>query len=115
MRRPPTVLVVDPDPESRGAARATLEAGGLDPLPVGEPHDALLVARHLLCPLDLILVEGRVGADLARRLIDERPEARALLVGGPEPARGWAWVEKPYTPAELLSAVEAVLAQPRAP
>lgn len=116
-RRVPTVLVVDPDPESRAATRAVLEAAGLDPLPLGGAADAQLVVRYLRGPLDLILVEGRLGdttgPDLARQLMADRPEARALVMGGPEPERGWAWVDKPFTGPELVAAVEAVLSKPR--
>ena len=116
-RRLPTVLIVDPDPESRAAARAVLETAGLDPLPLGGAADALLVARYLRGPLDLILVEGRLGStsglDLARMLMEDRPEARVLVMGGPEPERGWAWMDKPFTPDELVAAVEAVLSKPR--
>lgn len=116
MRRS-TVLLVDPDPEARVALRSALEAAGLDPLPVGSEADARLVARYLRTPLDLVLVDARVGgvhgADLARALLEQRPEARALVVGGPEPEPGWAWIDKPFTSRELVSAVEAVLTGPR--
>jgi FixJ family two-component response regulator len=61
-----------------------------------------------------VVMPGRSGVDLARELEQQRPGLRVLFISGyPEttrgrwqPPEGWgAFLQKPFTPTELVAAV----------
>ena len=77
--------------------------------------------------IDLLVTDvimPRVGGrELADRLLVRRPDLKILFVSGytnespvPEaPAEGRAFLQKPFTPTELLGRVRALLAPERMP
>jgi two-component system, cell cycle sensor histidine kinase and response regulator CckA len=120
--RLPTVLVVEDEEEVRALARDVLEMHGYAVLEALDVADAIRLAEthpgsiHLL--VTDVMMPGASGPELARRLRAHRPDLRVLCMSGyPESAdeeaegeAGWdAWLQKPFTPDELMRQVRACL------
>jgi PAS domain S-box-containing protein len=115
-----TVLLVEDDPLVRSVARRTLEGAGHRVLVADDGEAALKLAGHHgdidLLVSDLVM-PGIGGMELADRLERQHPELRILFVSGyasEEPTngsglRGRAFLGKPFTPRELLAAIERAL------
>lgn len=117
-----TVLVVDDDSDIRFIVRMILETRGLNVLEAARGEAALRIAREQ--SLDLVILDWSMpamsGIEVAHRLLDpangqttpvimltgrttEEDRRRGLTAG----VR--AYVTKPFSPLELLDAVDAVL------
>ena len=108
------VLVVEDHDVIRRLCRRVLEKEGHQVTEASSAEDALRRAREMK-RLDLILADVRLGAEdglaLARALRADHPGARVLLMSGAAgPDTGdAAFLEKPFTPAALVSAVRQLL------
>lgn len=114
------ILVVDDEELVRGLVRAVLEAEGFHVLEAAGAEEALEAARSPVA-VDLVVTDvcmPRIrGTELVPLLRARRPGLRALYMSGnPGEAAGQAWplLQKPFTPAALVDAVRAALAETRA-
>jgi two-component system cell cycle sensor histidine kinase/response regulator CckA len=111
-----TLLVVEDDEGVRALAARALAGHGYRVLTAGHSAEALAVSRSAGGPIDLLITDvvmpGMGGPELARALVAERPEVAVLFVtghaGGQLPP-GAALLEKPFTPAQLVSRVRQIL------
>ena len=116
-----TVLLVEDDDAVRVVAERGLAALGYHVLSVRDGEEALALADARTGPLDLLLTDLVLprldGRAVAERLVAARPGLRVLYTSGyselmPAVTRG-AFLQKPFTPAELGRAVrERLLAPP---
>jgi two-component system cell cycle sensor histidine kinase/response regulator CckA len=117
-----TVLVVEDEEIVRSLVREMLESLGYTVVDAHDGDEALAVLKRSTPAIDLVvtdLVMPRMsGRDLARRVAELQPETAVLLVSGYagdtvtaegplEP--GTAFLEKPFTGAELAAKVREVL------
>jgi PAS domain S-box-containing protein len=117
-----TILLVEDEEELREVARETLEVFGYVVLEAGNGADALRMAERHPGPIHLLLTDvvmpAMNGAELVRRLMPTRPEMAVLFVSGYtddaivhhgvlEP--GTAFLEKPFSPDQLVRRVREVL------
>jgi len=117
-----TVLLVEDEETVRRIAGRVLARGGYDVLTAAEGAEAMALSRQhpgMIQVLVTDLVMPRMnGADLARRLMAERPGIRVLFISGydrdathttgPLPL-GTDFIEKPFTPELLLERVARLL------
>jgi PAS domain S-box-containing protein len=117
-----TILVAEDDDLLRPLIRSILEVHGYQVLDAPNAQAALVRARehpgeiHLL--VTDVVMPGQSGRQLARQLLDVRPNLRVLYVSGYtddaivhhgmlEP--GLHYLQKPFTPATLAAKVREVL------
>ncbi len=117
MRVTKTVLVVDDQDAVRDVVRLALEGAGYRVLQAGSPTDAVALAREHpgldLLIADVVLPEMD-AFELVDRISHEVPGVRVLYTSGYTDARDEGpFIQKPFTPAELLEKVWAVLAAPK--
>jgi CheY-like chemotaxis protein len=106
----------------RRAASAILRRAGYTLLEAPNGTDALSILDSHPTGVDLLLTDvvmpGMSGPDLARRVADIRPEIRVLYMSGYTANiigrggnidAGVAFLDKPFTPEDLLEKVRAVL------
>jgi len=120
-----TVLVVDDEDDLRDIMCFSLRRRGFDTLAAGGAPEALAVSRDHDGPIDVLVTDLGLpevtGAQLAARLLADRPGLRVLYVSG------WSRdialdrglvdehatvLQKPFTPDHLVGAVRAVLLAP---
>jgi signal transduction histidine kinase len=113
------VLVVEDDAAVRDVVERMLEGRGYEIVTAGEPAVALSLVEDGLAP-DLVVSDlvmpGMGGAALASRIDELRPGQRFLFISGysetPADLLGAsALLRKPFTAAELASAVRDALGQ----
>ena len=117
-----TVLLVEDDPKVRGVVVRALEGGGYHVLAAEGAEQAYAILRGERAPLHLVVTDvvmpGTGGRDMARRIGELRPGVRVLYVSGYTHDaisqqgvldEGIEFLPKPFTPAELLARVRAVL------
>ncbi|MBN9120313.1 MAG: response regulator [Planctomycetes bacterium] len=119
-RNAPVVLLVEDDDNVRSYVCHALERAGFTVLAAAEPEAALtlLVARR--DRVDLLLTDltlpGLSGRELAERVRAERPGVRILFVSGSDEfsahADGVNFLQKPFSPPQLVERVNLVLGQP---
>ena len=122
-----TVLLADDDAAVRRIARRILEQAGYQVLLARGGREALQVARAHAGPVHLlitdVLMPGLTGNQTHHHLQELRPGVPALCISGypdEEAVRhglvgnGTAFLQKPFTSAALLEAVERILADPPA-
>lgn len=118
-----TILVVEDNAEVRNLACRVLREHGYVVLQASSAGDALLVHERYQQPIHLLLTDVIMpimsGPELAQRLMTTRPNLTVLYMSGYnsdhrivqegvlEP--GLAFIQKPFTPAELLNGVRRVL------
>lgn len=124
--RPPggdeTILLVEDEPRVREAVRRALESFGYTVLSATHPDEATRVFEDNLAVIDLLLSDvvmpGSDGIQLHRRLCDTRPELPVLFMSGYTDrailedgvlAPGTPFIQKPFSPAQLVRKVRAVL------
>uniref|UniRef100_Q01WP9 histidine kinase n=1 Tax=Solibacter usitatus (strain Ellin6076) TaxID=234267 RepID=Q01WP9_SOLUE len=118
-----TILVVEDEPALRVLTRAVLEprgyrlleaANGVEALRAWQEHRGSI---HLLLT-DIMMPEGMSGLELAARLREFRPELRVIytsgysgdIAGGQlQLEEGRNFLQKPYSPQQLLEAVRRCL------
>jgi DNA-binding response OmpR family regulator len=121
----PTVLVAEDEAGVRGPVRRMLLAHGFSVIEAADGEQALAAAASHQGPIDLLLTDvvmpGMGGAELARRLRQERPGLRILFMTGYSTeavathgviAPGTTLLQKPFTVDELVGRVREALASP---
>jgi CheY-like chemotaxis protein len=113
-----TVLVVDDQEAVRQVIRIALEDAGYRVLEAGSPTAALELAREAekvdLLVTDVVMPEMD-AFELAGRIMLEFPGTRVLYTSGYTDAGAEGpFLQKPFTPAQLVEKVRAVLACPPA-
>ncbi len=117
-----TVLVCEDDDQIRRTTRIFLEAQGYDVHTAAHPSQALELARGL-SPLHLLVTDivmtGMDGRELAERVAVLHPDAGVLFTSGYArdtrldeaiARRRARFLEKPFTPKELLASIRGILA-----
>ena len=120
------ILLVEDDADVRQFIADLLELQGYTVLAARDGADALRIAGDALRPLHLLLTDVIMprmsGPEVAARLREERPDLRVLFVSGYPGetimqqgmiAESLAFVQKPFTIAELTRRVREVLDAPR--
>jgi CheY-like chemotaxis protein len=118
-----TLLLVEDDEGVRRLASRVLGEAGYEVLSAGTPEEALRLVAGEEHALDLMVTDlvlpGMSGFDLADRVLEMRPDLSVLYTSGYADAdlraegrlleRG-RFLEKPFTPEELVAAVgQAIL------
>jgi len=111
---PHTVLVVDDQEVVRDVIRLTLERAGYTVLEASSPSAALDLVRADR-PIDLLVTDVVMpemdAFELADRVACEVPGVRVLYTSGYTDAGAEGpFIQKPFTPAQLVEKVESVLA-----
>jgi PAS domain S-box-containing protein len=119
-----TILVVEDDEDVRDFVQFVLGRAGYRVLVAEDGVRALEVAEASPHPIDLLLsdlVMPRLnGHELAARLTGLRPTLKVMHMSGypgirgSEASRDTAFLQKPFSPEELLRAVRDALDRPRA-
>jgi two-component system cell cycle sensor histidine kinase/response regulator CckA len=122
MRGTETILLVDDTDMVRRLARDVLSAAGYHVLEAGGADEAMQVAGNQPDPIDLLVTDvvmpGRNGIELADRLRITRGELPVLYISGYTDmaivrdgllAQDVAFLQKPFTPDDLLRKVRQVL------
>ncbi|MDB4906627.1 MAG: Blue-light-activated protein [Gemmatimonadetes bacterium] len=115
-----TILLVEDEPAVRTLARRILVRQGFEVIETANGREALDVARDRAGTIDLVLTDAMMpemsGPELVERLEQILPDSRILFMSGytdddmvRRGARqeGFAFLQKPFTPAELVAAVLA--------
>ena len=122
-----TILLAEDEPVVRDLVREILEQAGYSVIAAVDGREALELSKAHAGGIDLVVTDvvmpGMSGRDLAERLWLSRPEAKVLYISGYtdldvfDPGvldPGSAFLQKPFTAAELAQRVRAVLDAPRA-
>jgi two-component system cell cycle sensor histidine kinase/response regulator CckA len=109
-----TVLVVDDQDVVRDVIRLTLEGAGYTVLEAASPNAAIELVRDE-GPIDLLVTDVVMpemdAFELADRIATEVPGIRILYTSGYTDAGAEGpFIQKPFTPAQLVEKVSAVLA-----
>jgi two-component system, cell cycle sensor histidine kinase and response regulator CckA len=115
-----TILLVEDDAEVRGYARRVLETAGFTVLEAATGPDAIGLAQSATVNLLLTdaVLPGMHGAELAERLVAERPGLRVLYVSGFTEnsviqhgvvAAGVHFLPKPYHAEDLVAGARDAL------
>jgi PAS domain S-box-containing protein len=123
-----TVLLVEDEPAILGLAARMLRRQGYRVLAAPSPADALRLAELHDGPIELLVTDvvmpGSNGRDLAEAVARLRPGIRELFMSGYTADviahhgvldGGTAFLQKPFTPRQLASAVREVLDRGPAP
>jgi CheY-like chemotaxis protein len=123
MKGPWVVLVAEDDVLVRNLINTVLMRAGYSVLLASDGEEALELSRRYQGEIHLLLsdvVMPRMdGLELAARIREERPLARALLVSGKmssEIVEGNAlfdFLHKPFVPGQLRSKLQEILTRPR--
>ena len=115
------VLLVEHDDAMREITRRLLARNGYRVLPADGGDEAVTLASRHQGTIDLLVTDVHMpetpGQEVARQVLDVRPTIRVLYMTGALPGvgsrrtlhAGAAVVEKPFTEAELLTAIDDVL------
>jgi len=112
-----TVLVVDDQDVVRDVIKLSLESAGYRVLEAATPSEALTLARNAGAEVDLLVTDVVMpemdAFELANRITHELPAVRVLYTSGyTDAAAEGPFIQKPFTPAQLIEKVGAVLATP---
>ena len=112
-----TVLVVDDQDVVRDVIKLSLESAGYRVLEAATPSEALALARAAGAEVDLLVTDVVMpemdAFELANRITCELPAVRVLYTSGyTDAAAEGPFIQKPFTPAQLIEKVGAVLATP---
>jgi CheY-like chemotaxis protein len=109
-----TVLIVDDQDVVRDVIRISLENAGYTVLDAATPLEAIEIARdgvgiHLLIT-DVVMPEMD-AFELVERITSELPDLPVLYTSGyTDAAAEGPFIQKPFTPRQLVEKVSAVLA-----
>jgi CheY-like chemotaxis protein len=115
---PPVVLIVEDEPDLRVLAESNIADFGYTTLSAGNGNEAMVLLeedkRIVLLFTDINMPDGHDGLELARCAIELRPGLRVLYTSGAAPTDGMTalfvegatFLQKPYTRAELMQAVQ---------
>ena len=109
-----TVLIVDDQDFVRDVIRLSLEGAGYTVREAASPLDAIAQVREDAA-IDLLVTDVVMpemdAFELAQRITSEVPGLRVLYTSGyTDAAAEGPFIQKPFTPAELVAKVGAVLA-----
>ena len=117
-----TILLVEDEAIVRKLASRVLLNLGYSVLTAEHPDEALALCADHDGSIDLlitdILMPGMQGVELAERVALSRPGISVVYVSGyandivqhkGDPGFNWAFLQKPFTPSRLASAVRAAL------
>jgi PAS domain S-box-containing protein len=117
-----TILLVEDEPAVRAVVAEMLKQGGYAVLAAADGAEALRLAAGRAETIDLLVTDvvmpGMSGQEVARRIADDRPAIRTLFVSGYNEeavsqhgvlAPGTAFLEKPFTAAELTEKTRELL------
>lgn len=112
-----TVLVVDDQDVVRDVIRLSLESAGYRVLEAATPSEALALARDAGADVDLLVTDVVMpemdAFELADLITSELPAVRVLYTSGyTDAAAEGPFIQKPFTPGQLIEKVGAVLATP---
>lgn len=121
-----TVLLVEDEEAVRLFAREALERGGFDVIMAGSGVEALEVASAFEGTIHVLLTDvvmpGMKGPELAMRVRAARPSIRVLLMSGyaadvvtAADLQDTTLLSKPFSPAELVRTIRALLDGPLPP
>jgi CheY-like chemotaxis protein len=115
-----TILLVDDNFALLKLIKALLEGAGFHILAANSPIEALNICRQR--KFDLLLTDvdmpDLTGPELAMRVVTSAPDTRVLFMSGSDgnslAEMGFSWIEcgllrKPFSPADLLNAVDGAL------
>ena len=110
-----TVLVVDDQDFVRDVIKLTLEDAGYTVLEAATPLAAIEIARERSSEIDLVITDVVMpemdAFELADRIGCELPDVRILYTSGyTDAAAEGPFIQKPFTPAQLVEKVGALLA-----
>ncbi len=119
-----TILVVEDEDTVRGMTGYILKWHGYHIVETASGAQALAILAGQSNSIDLVLTDlvmpgGISGVELVRKLRQARPELKAVFTSGYEPSRSGLdtqvlsatrFVSKPYTPDQLVEAVQDCLA-----
>jgi PAS domain S-box-containing protein len=115
------VLLVEDDAALRRAMQRMLDRAGFEVLPAEGAEEALAIARGHAGPIDLVLTDvvmkGAGGRETAEAIAKVRPEAKIAFMSGytadvvlrQRVSDGEAFIQKPFTPDELVAFVRGVI------
>ena len=116
-----TILLVEDNDNARALVGRILRESGYRVYEEGLPEDALRFCDEHEGPIDLLLSDVGMpqmsGPTLAKHILNRRPDTRVLFVSGYVESAddveivcsGADFLQKPFTPAELLDTVRRVL------
>lgn len=119
----PTVLIVDDEPIVRNLVRLALSQQGYAVMDANGPSEAEALCRTLRNQqIDLLIIDhrlaGSIGREVAEGVLRHCPAAKILIISGWSYQHvqeedgflpGSSFLQKPFTPQQLLSSVESVL------
>jgi two-component system cell cycle sensor histidine kinase/response regulator CckA len=110
-----TVLVVDDQDFVRDVIKLTLEGAGYRVLEAASPGDAIVLARESAGEISLLVTDVVMpemdAFELAARIASEIPDIRILYTSGyTDAAAEGPFIQKPFTPAQLIEKVGSLLA-----
>ncbi len=118
----PTLLLVEDVSGVRGVLAEVLDQAGYRVVQARSAEEALEVAKKRLSAIDLlvsdVVMPGRSGVYLARKLLSRRPDLPVILVSGHLQdgdrrgmPQGVRFVQKPFSADELVDHVRTVLGE----
>jgi nitrogen-specific signal transduction histidine kinase len=121
-----TVLLVEDEATIRGVVRRTLQARGYRVIEAAHGGDAVEICEEGEQAIDLLVTDVVMpvmsGPELVQRALSARPDLRVLFISGytdralvhqGRRSAGTEFLQKPFTPEELVNKVRHVLATPR--
>ena len=110
---PGTVLVVDDQDFVRDVIRISLEGAGYTVREAASPLDAIAQVREDAA-IDLLVTDVVMpemdAFELAERITSQLPAVRVLYTSGyTDAAAEGAFIQKPFTPAQLIDKVRSVI------
>jgi two-component system, cell cycle sensor histidine kinase and response regulator CckA len=112
-----TILIAEDDAEVRKFVTTILQDRGFSVIAAPDAKQALTRARNHLGEITILLTDVEMGKldgfDLRERLLQERPNVKVVVMSGRLDddfvARDFPVIRKPFSPAELLKAIESQL------
>jgi two-component system, cell cycle sensor histidine kinase and response regulator CckA len=118
-KTPQTILVVEDHPLLLKLVKKILEDAHFTVLSASSAKKAMRIEAEFSGTIDLLLSDvmmpGMTGPDLAKKLKDERPKMRIILMSAyPDGAMlvlnyGWHFIQKPFMPLALVGRIKDVL------